>query len=208
MVAFWYCQTLLFPVVELFNKQKISYGEMASEGFRMNQVGEEEHGWLSKKQLYELLPSVYVQTPAAKSQPPAPKSQPEASAEEPVENNEKADDDDEKEDEPPQWKINFPQQIRPAYETQAEIKQLLEKILKVEEKVEQQMKMNTTAVKSTEMRLCTGPVKPQQGHECIRLQGMQLEQFKPSVDPEFYPRQLKHGMHQFLMSHRSLRRLS
>ena len=174
----------------------------------MNQVGEEEHGWLSKKQLYELLPSVYVQTPAAKSQPPAPKSQPEASAEEPVENNEKADDDDEKEDEPPQWKINFPQQIRPAYETQAEIKQLLEKILKVEEKVEQQMKMNTTAVKSTEMRLCTGPVKPQQGHECIRLQGMQLEQFKPSVDPEFYPRQLKHGMHQFLMSHRSLRRLS
>ena len=207
MVAFWYCQTLLFPVVELFNKQKISYGEMASEGFRMNQVGEEEHGLLSKKQLYDLLPSVYVQTPAAKSQPPAPKSQPEASAEEPVENNEKADD-DEKEDEPPQWKINFPQQIRPAYETQAEIKQLLEKILKVEEKVEQQMKMNTTAVKSTEMRLCTGPVKPQQGHECIRLQGMQLEQFKPSVDPEFYPRQLKHGMHQFLMSHRSLRRLS
>ena len=150
---------------------------------------------------------IYVQTPAAKSQPPAPKSQPEASAEEPVENNEKAAD-DEKEDEPPQWKINFPQQIRPAHQTQAEIKQLLEKILKVEEKVEQQMKMNTTAVKAIEMRLCTGPVKPQQGHECIRLQGMQLEQFKPSVDPEFYPRQLKHGMHQFLMSHRSLRRLS
>ena len=89
-----------------------------------------------------------------------------------------------------------------------EMQNILNEILKVQKNQANQLKMIVTATKSVEMRQCKGPVRPMHIHEEIRLQGQDLENFKPEIDEAFWPRQLKNGLPQALLSFQATGRLS